>query len=39
VAAVLTGARSADELRDNVAMFESPLPADLWNALDAPADA
>jgi D-threo-aldose 1-dehydrogenase len=39
VAAVLTGARSADELRDNVAMFETPLPADLWNALDAPPDA
>ena len=39
VAAVLTGARSADELRDNVAMFETPLPPDLWNALDAPPDA
>jgi D-threo-aldose 1-dehydrogenase len=38
-AAVLTGARSADELRDNVAMFETALPPDLWNALDAPRDA
>jgi D-threo-aldose 1-dehydrogenase len=39
VAAVLTGARSADELRHNVAMFETPVPADLWNGLDAPPDA
>jgi D-threo-aldose 1-dehydrogenase len=39
VAAVLTGARSVDELRDNVAMFETPLPPDLWSALGAPPDA
>jgi D-threo-aldose 1-dehydrogenase len=32
----MTGARSAEELRDNVAMFETPVPADLWNALRAP---
>ena len=36
VAAVLTGARSAEELRDNVAMFETSLPAALWEALGAP---
>lgn len=36
VTTVLTGARSAEELRDNVAMFETPVPADLWNALRAP---
>jgi len=39
VAAVLTGARSEDELRDNVAMFETPLPPGLWNALGVPPDA
>ena len=37
VSAVLTGARSEAELRDNVAMFETPLPSDLWNALRPPA--
>jgi D-threo-aldose 1-dehydrogenase len=37
VSAVLTGARSESELRDNVAMFETPLPADLWHALRNPA--
>jgi D-threo-aldose 1-dehydrogenase len=36
VSAVLTGARSQDELQDNVAMFETPLPPDLWAALDTP---
>ena len=39
VSAVLTGARSEAEIRDNLAMFEMPLPPDLWNALDAPPDA
>jgi D-threo-aldose 1-dehydrogenase len=33
VATVLTGARSADELRENVASFEHPIPASLWTAL------
>jgi D-threo-aldose 1-dehydrogenase len=33
VSAVLTGARSEDELRDNVAMFETSLPPGLWSAL------
>ena len=33
VATVLTGARSADELRENAASFEQPIPADLWSAL------
>lgn len=33
VATVLTGARSADELRENVASFERPIPAALWTAL------
>ncbi len=33
VATVLTGARSADELRENVASFELPIPAELWSAL------
>ncbi|WP_206996145.1 aldo/keto reductase [Trinickia mobilis] len=33
VATVLTGARSADELRENVASFERPIPAELWSAL------
>ncbi len=33
VATVLTGARSADELRENVASFARPLPAALWQAL------
>jgi D-threo-aldose 1-dehydrogenase len=30
---VLTGARSADELRENVASFEQPISAALWSAL------
>jgi D-threo-aldose 1-dehydrogenase len=30
---VLTGARSADELRENVASFGLPIPAGLWSAL------
>src|SRR4029453_9693722 len=30
VSAVLTGARSEAEIRDNLAMFEMPLPPDLW---------
>jgi D-threo-aldose 1-dehydrogenase len=33
VATVLTGARSADELRENVASFAQPIPAQLWSAL------
>ena len=33
IATVLTGARSADELRENAASFEQPIPADLWSAL------
>ncbi|CAH2784806.1 MAG: L-fuco-beta-pyranose dehydrogenase (EC [uncultured Paraburkholderia sp.] len=33
VATVLTGARSADELRENAASFELPVPAALWSAL------
>jgi D-threo-aldose 1-dehydrogenase len=33
VATVLTGARSADELRENVASFGLPIPAGLWSAL------
>ena len=39
VSAVLTGARSEAEFRDNLAMFEMPLPPDLRNALEAPANA
>ncbi len=35
VGAVLTGARSDAELRENVAMFETPIPPTLWNALGA----
>ena len=33
VSAVLTGARSEAELRDNVAMFETPVPPGIWDAL------
>ncbi|MFF3871760.1 aldo/keto reductase [Streptomyces sp. NPDC001978] len=33
VAGVLTGARSADEVRDTVAMLSVPIPAALWNEL------
>ncbi|MFD1557735.1 aldo/keto reductase [Paraburkholderia silviterrae] len=33
VATVLTGARSAAELRENVASFETKLPPELWLAL------
>ncbi|HEY3600150.1 MAG TPA: aldo/keto reductase [Paraburkholderia sp.] len=33
VATVLTGARSADEVRENVESFERPIPAALWRAL------
>jgi D-threo-aldose 1-dehydrogenase len=33
IATVLTGARSSDEMRENVASFEQPIPADLWPAL------
>jgi D-threo-aldose 1-dehydrogenase len=33
VATVLTGARSADEVRENVESFERPIPAALWQAL------
>jgi D-threo-aldose 1-dehydrogenase len=30
---VLTGARSVEELRENVASFERPIPVELWTAL------
>jgi D-threo-aldose 1-dehydrogenase len=30
---VLNGARSVGEVRENVASFETPLPAELWPAL------
>ncbi|WP_122157578.1 aldo/keto reductase [Paraburkholderia sp.] len=33
VATVLTGARSVEELRENVASFDRPIPAELWTAL------
>ncbi|HEV3422966.1 MAG TPA: aldo/keto reductase [Paraburkholderia sp.] len=33
VATVLTGARSVEELRENVASFERPLATELWTAL------
>ena len=33
VATVLTGARSVEELRENVASFERPIPVELWTAL------
>jgi D-threo-aldose 1-dehydrogenase len=33
VATVLNGARNAAEVRENVASFESPVPADFWTAL------
>jgi D-threo-aldose 1-dehydrogenase len=33
VATVLTGARSSEEIRENVASFERPIPAGLWSAL------
>jgi D-threo-aldose 1-dehydrogenase len=33
VATVLNGARSPAEVRENVASFETPLPAELWLAL------
>ncbi|MBK9178555.1 MAG: aldo/keto reductase [Acidimicrobiales bacterium] len=33
VASVLIGARSADEVRQNVARFERPVPVGLWDAL------
>lgn len=35
VASVLTGARSADEVRDTVAMLRQPVPAALWDELRA----
>ncbi len=33
IATILTGARSAAELRENVASFETPIPSGLWSAL------
>jgi D-threo-aldose 1-dehydrogenase len=33
IATVLTGARNAGELRENVASFDKPIPAELWQAL------
>ena len=36
VTAVLTGARSEAEFHENLAMFETPLPPDLWEALQTP---
>jgi D-threo-aldose 1-dehydrogenase len=35
VANVLTGTRSVAELEENVRMFETPIPADLWDELRA----
>lgn len=35
VAAVLNGARSVEELEENVRMFEYPIPDDLWRELKA----
>ncbi|KUN82748.1 aldo/keto reductase [Streptomyces griseoruber] len=35
VASVLTGARSADEVHDTVAMLRHPVPASLWDELQA----
>jgi D-threo-aldose 1-dehydrogenase len=35
VTSVLTGARSAAELAENVAMFGRPIPAELWDELTA----
>ncbi len=35
VDAVLTGPRSAAELQDNAAMFDWPIPGELWTALKA----
>jgi D-threo-aldose 1-dehydrogenase len=33
IASVLTGARSAEEITENVAMFEHPVPPQLWQRL------
>jgi D-threo-aldose 1-dehydrogenase len=33
VTCVLTGAQTVDELRANVADFERPIPAELWDDL------
>ena len=35
VATVLTGCRSVAEVEENVGMFQSPIPDDLWPELDA----
>ncbi len=35
VVAVLTGARSVDEIRENASLARSPIPAELWPALAA----
>jgi D-threo-aldose 1-dehydrogenase len=35
VAAVLTGARSADEIRENASLAQRPIPIELWAALAA----
>jgi D-threo-aldose 1-dehydrogenase len=35
VSCVLTGVRSVDELRSNVADFERPIPPELWADLRA----
>ncbi len=35
VVAVLTGARSADEIRQNASLARRPIPAELWSALAA----
>jgi D-threo-aldose 1-dehydrogenase len=35
VAAVLTGARSPDEIRENAALARAPIPVALWSALSA----
>jgi D-threo-aldose 1-dehydrogenase len=34
VTSVLTGCRSVSEVEDNVSMFQSPVPDDLWEELD-----
>ncbi|MGZ8762763.1 MAG: aldo/keto reductase, partial [Acidimicrobiia bacterium] len=35
VAAVLTGACSADEIRENASLASRPIPVELWSALAA----
>jgi D-threo-aldose 1-dehydrogenase len=35
IASTLTGARSPEEIRENVALYETAIPADLWTDLQA----